>query len=173
MTYPFLTPPDSIYFLTPRALNATKQLICGNNFLNQRHLCMFSRIPGLPSVVENSPLIRAPLRLHLWWQRQRVSRSPLKSPPQLQHVSICGSGAGCCHCSACWLSVWWWAQSPARESARALGARRLVTCARRGGATGEKAKKFSFTVHTIHQNKNVLWLCWFVFLKSAKYASSD
>lgn len=85
---------------------------------------MFSRIPGLqsesrwtrlPSVMEKSPLIRAPLSLHPWWQQERVLKSPPKSTHRLQHVSICESGAGCCHCSACWVSVWWWwwwAQSP-------------------------------------------------------------
>lgn len=50
-------------------------------------------------------------------QQERFLKSPLKTTHQLQRVSICKSAAGCCHCSGCWVSVWW-AQS--RKRARSV-----------------------------------------------------
>lgn len=69
-TYPFFMLPDSVYFLTPSSFDHNVEIIS----FNQRHLCMFSRIPGLqcerrwtrlPSVMGNSPRILFPLSLHL------------------------------------------------------------------------------------------------------------
>jgi len=163
-TYPFFKLTECVYFLTPSSFEHNVEIIS----FNQRHLCMFSRIPGLqcerrwtrlPSVMENSPRILSPLSLHLWGRRLKrplVSSSVSPSVHQPLDAAIvraagsrCGGGGGGddgrslvsalarCLCLA--------RLSPARQSARALGAQRLVTWAWRGGATGEKATKFCFS----------------------------